>query len=126
MSTFGDALTALFVFLEQAGQIPPTRNVWVLEVDSATRVDDHGRLQVRQADFRVPADYETRFQELLSAGLPWINVGCYGVTGNKLVVVVEVPGNTSGQAKQASINYSGPTKVVSDHGWDATEVLAIE
>jgi hypothetical protein len=126
MSIFGDALDALFLFLEKAGQAPPTRSVRVVEIGPVTEVDSRGRPRVRREEFRDPVDYESRFQELLALGLPWINVSCYGVSAQKLVVAVEVSGKSSRQASRTCINYSGPAKTVTDHGWDAAEALAIE
>ncbi len=81
---------------------------------------------MKRADYRAPTDYEARFQELLVSGIPWINVSCYGMDDRKLVVAVEIPGNSCRQANRTSINYSGPPRAVSDHGWDAKEALAIE
>src|SRR6185436_18519123 len=106
MNNFREALDGLFLFLERAGEIPPTQTVSVVEISPTTRVDGRGRVHVRRDEFRDPSNYESRFQELLSSGLPWLNVGCYGVYEQRLVVVVEVPAVASRQATRTSVNYS--------------------
>ncbi|MBL8717329.1 MAG: hypothetical protein JNL79_15185 [Myxococcales bacterium] len=125
MSALKRALEGLFVFLEDAGQTPPVREVRLLEIGPGVGLDERGRLRVRRDDCRDPEDYSNRFEEVLAAGFPWINVSCYGVDGGKLIVVVEVP-RGGGRAIRTSVNYSGPIRATIEHGWDATIALAIE
>lgn len=125
MSALRDSLGGLFAFLTNQGLVPPTREVWLVEIRSDVEVDERGRLRVRRADFRDPDAYEERFEELLAAGLPWINVSCCGLDGGRLVVVVETPRSAGGPPSRTSVNYSGPTKAALERGWDVSEVLAI-
>lgn len=127
MSALKRALDGLFLFLEKAGQTPPVQEVRLLEIGPGVGFDERGRLRVRRDDYRDLEGYKDRFEELLAAGLPWINVSCYGVDDYKLIVAVEVPGSGgSGLARRTSVNYSGPTRAAIEHGWDASMALAIE
>lgn len=126
MTALSEAITALFQFLSRHGQVPPTHDVCIVEVGSRGEIDARGRLRVKRIDYREPATYERRFAELLEAGLPWINLSCYGADGEKLLVVVEFPEESRQKATRTSLNYSGPSKLVCDHGWNANEALAIE
>lgn len=127
MSALIGVLEELSLFLEKAGQTPPVREVRVLEIGPGVGVDERGRFRVRRDELREPEDYKDRFDELLAAGLPWINVSCCGVAGEMLVVAVEVPDDQrSERAPRTSVNFSGPTRAAIEAGWDATVSLAIE
>lgn len=122
MSALQGALEGLFRFLAQQGLVPPSREVWLVEVGSGADVDERGRPQVRRADFRDPRAYEPRFEALLAAGLPWLNVSCYGLDGNRLVVVVETP-RASGASAVTPVNYSGPTTQALARGLNISDVV---
>jgi hypothetical protein len=62
----------------------------------------------------------------MSSGLPWLNVSCIGVVNDKLIVTIELAHASSDVSNRTSVNYSGPPKVVLEHGWDAAQVLAIQ
>jgi hypothetical protein len=126
MSALRDSLAELFVFLTKEGIEVPTRHVWILELDSSADVDERGRPRVSRSDLRDPVAYEVRFDELLAAGPPWINISCWGVDGERLVVAVETPRKTGLPSSTTSINYSGPTTATQERGWDVGEVLALK
>lgn len=123
--SLADCLNCLFRFLEQAGVVPPSRDVRIVEIGPTTPVDEKGRFCLAPRAPQDPLLYGARFEELQSLGLPWINVSCYGVMGAHLIVVVEVPAAPSGRSPRTSINYSGPSKAVLRNGWDAGVVLAL-
>jgi hypothetical protein len=127
MSTLSQALEGLFAFLEARGQVPPvTRGLVIVEIPSGTPIDERGRFRVRSDQLLEEALYEKRFDELVGAGLPWINLSCYGVWNDMLVVAVELPRPGTTLAGRTSVNHSGPTSSTRMHGWDAGEVLKIE
>lgn len=125
MSALRGSLDGLFAFLANQGLVPPTAEVWLVEIRSDVEVDERGRPRVRRADFRHSDAYEDRFDELVAAGFPWINVGCCGLDGDRLVVVVETPRTAVRSPSRTSVNYSGPTTAALKRGWDVNEVLAI-
>lgn len=125
MSALRHSLDGLFAFLTNQGLVPPTRQVWLVEIPSDVGVDERGRLRVRRADFRDPDAYEDRFDELVAAGFPWINVSCCGLDGDRLVVVVETPRTAGRPPARTSVNYSGPARAALERGWDVREALAI-
>jgi hypothetical protein len=115
------------MFLNRAGCEPPTCEVRILELHVKSSVDGCGRFRVRRSDYREPKGYAERFGVLLEAGLPWINVSCCGVDQGNLIVVVELPREEARvHTSRTSINYSGPTRDVLEHNWDASVALAIE
>jgi hypothetical protein len=125
MSALQESLDGLFAFLSSQGLVPPTWEVWLVEIPSDVDVDERGRPHVRRADFCHPDAYEDRFAELLAAGLPWLNVGCFGLDGDRLVVVVETPRAGGRAAPRTSVNFSGPTTAVLERDWDVSEALAV-
>jgi len=88
MSALSDSIKSLLQFLDKEGLKPPTAAARVVEATRDTRADARGRLQIRREDLHTPEEYKQRFDELLSAGLPWINVSCYGVYEGALVIVI--------------------------------------
>lgn len=125
MSALQDSLTALVAFLTR--QVPelPILDVWFVEVLADAKVDERGRPRVRRTEFRAFEAFDARFDELLAAGYSWINLSCYGLHEGRLVVAVETPLDSGRVPSRPSVNYSGPTNAVRDHGWNAGEMLAI-
>lgn len=117
-----DALARLFAFLEDDVLKAHTKNVWLAEAV----VDERGRLRVRRSDLRRPDEYEARFEALLAAGLPWINMSCCGLDGDRLIVLVETPNAREHRSPRTAFNYSGPTRAVRDRGWDVGEMWNTE
>ena len=126
-SALHHALMELFGFVTEQGIALPTRDVRFVEIGPAAAMDARGRPIVRRADFYEAPVYAPRFDELLTSSLPWLNVNCCGLDRDRLIVVVELPQpRTDGAAvTRVSINYSGPTRAVLEHGWDAGEALLI-
>lgn len=125
MSALRDSLDGLFVFLTNQGVVPPTRDAWLVEIPSDVEADERGRPRIPRADFRSPDAYEQRFDELMAAGVPWINLSCWGLDGDRLVVAVETPRSARRSPTRTSVNYCGPTRVVLENGWDVGKVLSI-
>lgn len=126
MSALADELQRLFEFLERRTGPLPTRRLRIVEIRRGQPADGRGRARVHRNDLREVHEYETRFDELMAAGLPWVNLSCYGVLDEALIVAVETPAPPPKPAKRTSVNISGPSAAVLRHGWDAEEMLAVE
>lgn len=126
MNDLSSALQELLNFLETRGLVPPTRNIFVIEMQADTPRDARGRLQVGRSALRDPTEYEARFESLMLAGLSWLNLSCIGVAEGRLIVTVETPRSASGVSARTSVNYSGPSRAALEYGWDASAVLAIQ
>lgn len=98
----------------------------IVEIRSGAPTDQFGRIRVHRRDLRAPEDYEARFDELMNAGLPWLNVSAYGVDESALIVAIEIPIATSNRESRTSVNFSGPVAKVIGQGWKADQVLSIE
>ena len=96
-----------------------------MEVRSNAEVDERGRLRIQHTDLLPLEAFEARFEALMSAGLPWINVSCCGLDRGRLVFLVETPQEARPLSSRTSVNYSGPTNAARERGWDVGEVLAI-
>jgi hypothetical protein len=82
---------------------------------------------IRREALRRPLEYEARFEELLQAGYPWLNMSCYGVHEGLLVVAIEVPSpRPLAPGHATSVNLSGPARIVLDHQWCVDSVLTID
>jgi hypothetical protein len=56
-----------------------------------------------------PEEYADRFEHYLRAGYSWVNLNAAGSVDGVLIVLVEVPENSSGApADQVVVNLSGP------------------
>jgi hypothetical protein len=126
MSALTVQLERLLDFLEKRGHKVPTRRLRIVEIPHDAPVDQSGRMLVRRGDLREPLDYEARFDQLLAAGLPWLNVSCYGVLDETLIIAIEKPRPPSKPADRTSVNFSGPNAAVLSHGWNADQVLSVE
>jgi hypothetical protein len=125
MTSFATAVEGLLEFLKKHGSDPPTRELLVVEVRPDAPTDERGRLLVGRNELRDPSDYEGRFESLMKSGLPWLNVSCVGIANGKLIVAIELPRTSPGVSTRTSVNYSGPSRVVLDNGWDAARVLVL-
>jgi hypothetical protein len=126
MSALEDELGRLLDFLDRRGHRPPTRRLRIVEVPYRTPIDQRGRIRVQRSGLCEPGAYEARFDELLAAGLPWLNMSCYGALDDTLIVAVELPMEPSKPAAKTSVNLSGPPAAVLSHGWNADQVLSLE
>jgi hypothetical protein len=125
MSQLTQALQELLAFLGRAGCPPATQRIMIVEVGTSPCHAD-GRIKVQRSDLRSPDEYSSRFDELLSLGMPWINLSCYGIDGDVLIVAVELPRPGYAHCTRTSLNLSGPTNAVVERAWDVSRVLAIE
>ena len=74
---------------------------------------------------RTLAEFEPRWNELVIACRgSWINLSAYGVLGDSLVVLVEVPNHGNGPfaPELISVNFSGPP----GSRWDISHHLLID
>ena len=126
MSMLSSALEGLVAFLVATGNPPPTRCFRIIEIRPDAPTDHRGRIRVRRTDFVEPTLYEPRFDMLLEAGLSWINVSCYGLDGENLVVGIEIPNPRPILVTPTPVNYCGPSRAVLDNEWRVDEVLSIE
>jgi hypothetical protein len=128
VSALSDHLSRLFEFLARTGISPPTNEVRIIEIEPKRIRDDSGRLRVTRDELRRADDYASRFDELMRAGLAWINMTVYGVYDGWLIVGIEVPDPRGRKtpATRMSVNYSGPPEAVKRHQWDAKKTLAID
>jgi hypothetical protein len=99
--------------------------VRLLEVSADVRVDSLGRILIRSDELREPEGYETRFDELLRLGVPWVNVSCLEVIADALVIGIEFPRPAAEASPRTSVNYSGPAKAVLDSDWSAAPILVL-
>jgi hypothetical protein len=121
MSALSIHLDSLFRWLENTGLQPPSRDVRVIEI-----IPSRGKSQVRRDEIRKPSDYEARFEELLRAGYPWLNMSCYGVHDGSLIVAIEVPNSKALNSEcSTAVNLSGPARIVLEHEWRVDSVLTI-
>ena len=126
MTILADELQRLLGFLEEQGRRPPTRQLRIVEVPHGAPLDPLGRIRLRRNEVHEPSDYEPRFNELMKAGLPWLNVTCYGVQDDTLLVGIEVPTAPVTPSSRTSVNFSGPAKRVVDNEWKVDQVLVID
>lgn len=124
MTALATHLERLLRWLEAVGLHPPSKDVRIVEVSQVNPGD--GTFHVRQEDFRRPSDYEMRFDELLQAGYPWLNISCYGIHDGCLVVAIELPSPRSlHPGCPTSVNLSGPSRIVLDRDWRIDSLLTI-
>jgi hypothetical protein len=124
MTALATHLERLLHWLEEIGLQPPSKNVRFVEVGEVNMGD--GTYHVRRADFRSTTEYERRFEELLQAGYPWLNMSCYGIHNGWLIVAVEVPSpRPLNPGCATSVNLSGPSRMVLDCGWRVDSVITI-
>jgi hypothetical protein len=109
MSALSIHLDRLFHWLPSVDLEPLTHDVRIVEVHCDAVNPDDGTYHVRRDELLTPSDYEARFEELLRAGYPWLNMSCYGVHQGLLLVAIEVPSPRPLQPGRAtSVNLSGP------------------
>lgn len=122
MRVLADHLERLLDWLGSIGLPPPSRDIRIVEIAPGM-----GTPRVRREALLKALEYEGRFQELMQAGYPWLNMSCCGVHDGLLIVAIEIPSArplTPGHA--TSVNLSGPANIVLDHQWCVDSVLTIE
>ena len=130
MKSFSLCVTLILLLLpmpcpaQHVSSDPAVQIHQIMQAHSAAGSD--GAAHIRQTDFRDPSDYATRFDELLQAGYPWLNMSCYGIHDGRLIVAIEIPSPRPLHPGCAtSVNLSGPSRTVLDSGWRTDAVLTI-
>ena len=107
-------INELIGFLKRDTNILPWSEISVFEINSEGtqfRPNDEGVYAwfISPSAIFTPAEYQTRFDDLLHAGYRWINMSCYGILNTTLIIAIELPGKTLGAPYgKTSINFSGP------------------
>jgi hypothetical protein len=127
MTALSVHLERLLGFVDGGGLQPPSRDLRIVEVHNDQVDLRTGKSKCRRDDLRTPSDYAARFDELLSMGYAWLNMSCYGVWENVLLVAIEVPGSKQhSPGSFTSVNLSGPSRAVLDRGWSVETILTVE
>jgi hypothetical protein len=141
MSALSNNLDRLFLWLNSIGLQPPSLDVRIVEVHPCDVNQNDGKCSIRREDLHKPSDYKSRFDELLQAGYPWLNMSCYGLYDGLLIVTIEIPSQSvprmtpSGWSdeqrvlypgRDTSVNISGPARMVLDRGWNVDALLTIQ
>lgn len=90
------------------GPLPHWNGVALLDTSvPGIRRDADGVTAPRRALVPI-AEFASRFDVLLRAGYPWINLSAYGVFREELIVGLEIPSYTGNvPIGRTSVNYSG-------------------
>jgi len=141
MSALADHLDRLLQWLKNIGLEPPAREVRIVELRPDDFDQADGRHHIVIERLREPSQYANRFDDLLRVGYVWLNMSCYGIHDDLLIVAIEAPSDTvplwtaSGWSEQprelhpgcaTSVNLSGPTRAVIDHEWNVDSILVVE
>jgi hypothetical protein len=126
MTTLSECLEELLEGMTKRSIDPPSAEYKIAEIGPRHPLDARGRLRIARSALLTPHEYEPRFRELLAAGIPWINVSCYGIVNGYVIVGIETPEQSSVASSRTSVNYSGPPAKVLAHGWDGSEILCLE
>ena len=99
------------------GQPPSPTSILIAELKPEVFVP--GRPRLREDQLRSPEEYEIRFQQLMEAGLAWLNMNYCGLLRGHALVTIEYPRAVARAKGPTSVNFSGPTRAVADAKWDA-------
>lgn len=106
--------------------IRPVEDVRIIELNRL-QYDDRARPILDASAFRAPAEYESQFVNLMNSGYAWLNLSYLGTLNGRDIVGIETPGaavESTGNTV-ASVNYSGPPKMVADAGGDASGYFVV-
>ncbi len=128
MTNLQMCLQQLFTFLTNSDLSPPSRDVRLIEIPGDAVVDGLGRLRLFRENLHELSEYEAQFEAIMNSGFPWINVSCYGIYEDHLIVAIEIPKMevSKGSSRRSSVNYSGPSKAVVEQGWDISPIVVFE
>ena len=121
-------LDDLFRMMTGGAAQSPAPSVVVIAELGRDQFDDRGRPIISEAALRTPTEYEARFAEITRLGLAWINMNYCGVLHGRGLVTIELgspPTTRRLREGPTSINFSGPTRLVSDAGWDALAYVVL-
>lgn len=105
MSTFNKAVNGLVQHIKSQWDIPEYQNIWVIETTKIefTHRDNLSPLMTfKRSDIHDIKDFEQRYAELKSSGVPWINIISYGLLPGAMLLGVE---------SSSSDHYCTPDKV---------------
>jgi hypothetical protein len=68
-------------------------------------------------------EYRARFTDLATRGWGWINLQAVGLLGTTLLLSVEVPNYEPAGEYATTVNLSGPTGAVAEHGFDICRII---
>ena len=119
MTLLQQKLDLLFRMMVGQPGLPPVPNDVVIAELSRDHFDVRGRPVFAATDLHTVEHYEERFSELMAQGFAWLNLNFYGFLDGKGLVMVEFPNNPPRRCPATSVNFSGPTRAVSDSSWDA-------
>jgi hypothetical protein len=127
MIDFSIVLENLLLFLKKCSYSLPTQKVMIIEVNQATLAEtSSGRIKIHRVALRTPYEYQERFESIMKSGFSWVNVTCYGLDVDTLIVGIETPTPSPTRAVRTSINYSGPPTKVVQNDWDVSEAIIFE
>lgn len=127
MTALNQHIDRLLQWLDDIGLSVPSRNIRIVDLSDAQVNEDTRKIRISRNEIRTPAEYELRFDELLAAGYPWLNLSCYGLFEDCLLLCVEVPcPRELDPGRPTSVNLSGPARAVLDQNWNVDAVLIVE
>jgi len=79
--------------------------------------DAQSRRIVQLGELHTADDYRGRFTDLATRGWPWINLHALGLLNGRLILSIELPAYEPTGASPTSVNISGPSNWVKEHGY---------
>lgn len=108
---------------------PPTPPDLLIAEEQAGKFAGFTRFALPRAALKTPAEYASRFDELMNLNYAWLNLNYCGVLEGHGLVLVTFPqqasGRKGGEGVPTSLNFSGPMKLVRDAGWDASAYVIL-
>jgi hypothetical protein len=112
------------IFLQAGADLLPLPDQVLIAELRPLDFDANGSPIIFRDRLRTPAEYETRFAELVGSGVAWVNLSYYGVMDGSGLVLVEVA-NVVSTTKSAAVNLSGPPAAVLAARGDVTNYIVI-
>lgn len=125
MASLRDEIQQVVELARRQG-LPAYNDMVVVFTGPKGRLTNDGKMVVDAGEIQPVAAAEPKWNELLGAGHPWINVTCGGVYRGDLLIVVET-GRTDNLKPgiRTSVNHSGAMQGVVDAGWDAEAMTVV-
>lgn len=125
MQTLDDVLPQLITFLRERTTPPSSHGLKLFNLNKHLKGNRKGKLEVSRTDLVAPDEFAAQFDALVASNPAWIHVSCFGLFEGDLVIGFASAAPSARRAQPTSINYSGPPRIVLEHGWDATRFLLI-
>jgi hypothetical protein len=116
MSEFSEHLARVVELVKEQGA-RPWREVGIVRLPATAAAS--GRLSIERSAVQTLAAFEAEWAGLIADGYSWINVGCLGIDGERLLISVETS-RGRGQPGRTSINVSGASMGVVENDWKAS------